>query len=69
MSRRSGSREMTAPSFYWVRRKTILAQLNTQLVRGGGLDASPPRLDLELEGRVQEACLKIIQAGLVESAS
>jgi phosphoribosylformylglycinamidine synthase len=38
------------------------------LVRGGGLDASPPRLDLELEGRVQEACLKIIQAGLVESA-
>jgi phosphoribosylformylglycinamidine synthase len=27
-----------------------------------------PELDLELERRVQEACLKIIQAGLVESA-
>ncbi len=38
------------------------------LVTGGSLDASPPRLDLELERRVQEACLKIIHAGLVESA-
>jgi phosphoribosylformylglycinamidine synthase len=38
------------------------------LATGGSLDASPPRLDLELERRVQEACLKIIQAGLVESA-
>jgi len=38
------------------------------LVTGGSPDASPPRLDLDLERRVQEACLKIIQAGLVESA-
>ncbi|HJZ69127.1 MAG TPA: phosphoribosylformylglycinamidine synthase subunit PurL [Blastocatellia bacterium] len=34
----------------------------------GGLEGSVPKLDLDLERRVQEACLKIIQAGLVESA-
>jgi len=34
----------------------------------GRLDGRVPQLDLELERRVQEACLKIIQAGLVESA-
>ncbi|HLF83988.1 MAG TPA: phosphoribosylformylglycinamidine synthase subunit PurL [Blastocatellia bacterium] len=34
----------------------------------GGLKGRVPQLDLELERRVQEACLKIIQAGLVESA-
>jgi len=34
----------------------------------GGLEGRVPQLDLELERRVQEACLKIIQAGLVESA-
>jgi phosphoribosylformylglycinamidine synthase II len=34
----------------------------------GGLEGRVPHLDLELERRVQEACLKIIQAGLVESA-
>jgi phosphoribosylformylglycinamidine synthase len=38
------------------------------LVTGGTVEAFPPRLDLDLEHRVQEACLKIIQAGLVESA-
>ncbi len=34
----------------------------------GGLEGRVPHLDLDLERRVQEACLKIIQAGLVESA-
>ena len=34
----------------------------------GSLVGDVPRLDLELEHRVQEVCLKIIQAGLVESA-
>ena len=34
----------------------------------GGLEGRVPHLDLELERRVQEACLKIIQAGLIESA-
>jgi phosphoribosylformylglycinamidine synthase len=34
----------------------------------GNADGSPPHLDLETECRVQEACLAIIQAGLVESA-
>jgi phosphoribosylformylglycinamidine synthase len=34
----------------------------------GGLKGRVPQLDLDLERRVQEACLKIIQAGLVESA-
>ncbi len=34
----------------------------------GALAGSVPQLDLDLERRVQEACLKIIQAGLVESA-
>lgn len=34
----------------------------------GELGGNVPRLDLELERRVQEACLKITQAGLVESA-
>src|ERR1041384_135704 len=34
-----------------------------------GIDGgSVPRLDLEIERRVQQVCLKIIQAGLVESA-
>ena len=34
----------------------------------GGLVGGVPTLDLQLERRVQEACLKIIRAGLVESA-
>ncbi len=34
----------------------------------GGLKGRVPQLDLDLERRVQDACLKIIQAGLVESA-
>jgi phosphoribosylformylglycinamidine synthase len=34
----------------------------------GGIEGNVPHLDLELERRVQEACLKTIQAGLVESA-
>jgi len=34
----------------------------------GGIEGRVPHLDLELERRVQEACLKIIQAGLIESA-
>jgi phosphoribosylformylglycinamidine synthase len=34
----------------------------------GRLEGGVPRLDLELEQRVQEACLQMIQAGLVESA-
>ena len=38
------------------------------LVTRGRVEGRVPRLDLELERRVQEACLKIIQAGLVESA-
>ena len=32
------------------------------------LEGRVPHLDLEIERRVQEACLKIIQAGLIESA-
>jgi phosphoribosylformylglycinamidine synthase len=35
--------------------------------RGNG-EGRVPRLDLKLERRVQEACLKMIQAGLIESA-
>jgi phosphoribosylformylglycinamidine synthase len=38
------------------------------LVTRGKVEGRVPRLDLELERRVHEACLKIIQAGLVESA-
>ncbi|MGA9769740.1 MAG: phosphoribosylformylglycinamidine synthase subunit PurL [Blastocatellia bacterium] len=38
------------------------------LVTRGKVEGRVPRLDLELERRVQDACLKIIQAGLVESA-
>ncbi len=38
------------------------------LVTRGRIEGRVPRLDLELERRVQEACLKIIQEGLVESA-
>ena len=34
----------------------------------GGVQGRVPQLDLDLERRVQDACLKIIQAGLVESA-
>jgi phosphoribosylformylglycinamidine synthase len=34
----------------------------------GRVEGRVPQLDLDLERRVQEACLKIIQAGLVESA-
>ena len=34
----------------------------------GRLEGRVPQLDLDLERRVQDACLKIIQAGLVESA-
>ncbi|HXG64087.1 MAG TPA: AIR synthase related protein, partial [Blastocatellia bacterium] len=34
----------------------------------GRIEGRPPQLDLEVEKRAQEACLKIIQAGLVESA-
>lgn len=34
----------------------------------GRVEGRLPQLDLELERRVQETCLKIIQAGLVESA-
>ncbi|HXU38009.1 MAG TPA: phosphoribosylformylglycinamidine synthase subunit PurL [Blastocatellia bacterium] len=34
----------------------------------GTAEGRVPQLDLDLERRVQEACLKIIQAGLVESA-
>ncbi len=34
----------------------------------GRLEGKVPKLDLDLERRVQQACLKIIQAGLVESA-
>lgn len=34
----------------------------------GGLKGNVPHLDLELERRVQEACLKMIRAGLIESA-
>src|SRR5437764_7889116 len=37
-------------------------------VTRGELVGSVPRLDLDLERRVQQACLKMIQAGLVESA-
>jgi phosphoribosylformylglycinamidine synthase len=42
---------------------TQLPQDDKQAVRG-----RPPQIDLQLEKRVQEACLRIIQAGLVESA-
>jgi phosphoribosylformylglycinamidine synthase subunit PurL len=38
------------------------------LVTRGELAGGVPQLDLDLERRVQQACLKIIQAGLVESA-
>jgi phosphoribosylformylglycinamidine synthase len=38
------------------------------LVTRGRIEGRVPELDLQLERRVQEACLKIIQAGLVESA-
>jgi phosphoribosylformylglycinamidine synthase len=38
------------------------------LVTRGRVEGRVPRLDLELERRAQDACLKIIQAGLVESA-
>jgi phosphoribosylformylglycinamidine synthase II len=38
------------------------------MVMLGRNEGSVPQLDLDLERRVQEACLKIIQAGLVESA-
>ncbi|HKP12006.1 MAG TPA: phosphoribosylformylglycinamidine synthase subunit PurL [Blastocatellia bacterium] len=38
------------------------------LVTRGELAGRVPALDLELERRVQQACLKMIQAGLVESA-
>ena len=34
----------------------------------GGIEGRAPQLDLDLERRVQGACLKIIQAGLVDSA-
>jgi phosphoribosylformylglycinamidine synthase len=34
----------------------------------GRVEGRAPGLDLELERRAQEACLKIIQAGLIESA-
>jgi phosphoribosylformylglycinamidine synthase len=38
------------------------------LVARGRVEGRVPQLDLQEERRVQEACLKIIQAGLVESA-
>ena len=38
------------------------------LARLGGIEGSVPQLDLDLERRVQETCLRMIQAGLVESA-
>jgi phosphoribosylformylglycinamidine synthase II len=38
------------------------------IVTRGQLEGRVPQLDLELERRVQEACLQMIQAGLVESA-
>ncbi|HEX5734861.1 MAG TPA: phosphoribosylformylglycinamidine synthase subunit PurL [Blastocatellia bacterium] len=38
------------------------------LATRGRIEGRVPQLDLELERRAQEACLKIIQAGLVESA-
>lgn len=38
------------------------------LVTRGKVEGRVPRLDLELERRVQTACLNIVQAGLVESA-
>jgi phosphoribosylformylglycinamidine synthase subunit PurL len=38
------------------------------LVTRGELAGRVPELDLELERRVQQACLKMIQAGLIESA-
>jgi phosphoribosylformylglycinamidine synthase II len=38
------------------------------LVTRGRIEGRVPELDLQLERRVHEACLKIIQAGLVESA-
>jgi len=48
--------------------KDDLGATEYELVSGGSLEGPPPGLDLALERRVQEACLKIIQAGLVESA-
>jgi phosphoribosylformylglycinamidine synthase len=38
------------------------------LATRGNSEGRVPRLDLNLERRVQEACLKMIQAGLIESA-
>ncbi|HET8677343.1 MAG TPA: phosphoribosylformylglycinamidine synthase subunit PurL [Blastocatellia bacterium] len=38
------------------------------LATRGRIEGRVPELDLQLERRAQEACLKIIQAGLVESA-
>ncbi len=38
------------------------------LAARGRIEGRVPQLDLQLERRVQEACLKIIQAGLIESA-
>ena len=38
------------------------------LATRGRIEGRVPQLDLQLERRTQEACLKIIQAGLVESA-
>ncbi|HKQ07984.1 MAG TPA: phosphoribosylformylglycinamidine synthase subunit PurL [Blastocatellia bacterium] len=38
------------------------------LVTRGELQGRVPTLDLDLERRVQRACLKVIQAGLIESA-
>jgi phosphoribosylformylglycinamidine synthase len=39
-----------------------------EVMMTGELRGGVPKLDLELERRVQETCLKTIQAGLVESA-
>ena len=39
-----------------------------QLATQGTSEGRVPKLDLELERRVQEVCLKAIQAGLIESA-
>ncbi len=43
-------------------------QVEGERVKGGRVEGRVPHLDLERERNVQEACLRIIQEGLVESA-
>ena len=70
------SRHITTQWFKAEDRAIVLLGLTTDdlgascyaLAMLGAIEGSVPRLDLNLERRVQNACLKITQAGLVESA-